>query len=186
MVRFDIVSLFTTVPIKETTDLLRCHFKENILGLFHPVLTTFYFTFNGQLYRQTDGVAMGSLLCPVQANFYMEGYKKVALEFAPLKPIWWFCYVDTFIIWPHGPDKLKDFLHQLNSIHQSTQFTMETKSEGHLLFLDLDVYRGPDGFLGHIVYCKPTPISTSMLSHIITHPINKWYCILWCISQSSL
>jgi hypothetical protein len=31
-------------------------------------------------------VAMGSPLSPVIANFYMEDYKKVALESAPLKP----------------------------------------------------------------------------------------------------
>jgi hypothetical protein len=80
-----------------------------------------------------DGVAMGSPLPPVIANFYMEDYEREALESAPLKPCCWFCYVDdTFVIWPHGPDKLKDFLCHLNSIHHSIQFTMETESEGHL------------------------------------------------------
>jgi hypothetical protein len=44
---------------------------------------------------------------------------------------------DTFVIWPHRPDKLKDFLNHLNSIHKCIQFTMGTKSEGHLLFLDI-------------------------------------------------
>jgi hypothetical protein len=48
MVIFNIVSLFTRVPIKETMDLLGHHFEENILGLFHHILTTSYFTFNGQ------------------------------------------------------------------------------------------------------------------------------------------
>jgi hypothetical protein len=67
-------------------DLLRCHFKEDILGLFCHVLTTSYFTFNGQFYCQTDGVATGSLLSPVIANFYMEDYKRVSLESAPLTP----------------------------------------------------------------------------------------------------
>jgi hypothetical protein len=52
---------------------------------------------------------------------------------------------------------------------------METESEGHLPFLDLDIYRRPDGSLGHKVYCKAThtPISTSPPSPIITHPIKK-------------
>jgi hypothetical protein len=33
---------------------------------------------------------------------------------------------------------------------------METESEGHLSFLDLDIYRRPDCSLGHKVYHKPT------------------------------
>jgi hypothetical protein len=99
---------------------------------------------------------MGSLLSPVIANFYMEDYKNVMLKSAPLKPRRWFRYVDdTFVIWPHGPDKLKDFLHHLNSIHQSIHITMESESEGYLPFLDLDIYRRPDGSLGHKVHCKP-------------------------------
>jgi hypothetical protein len=49
--------------------------------------------------------------------------------------------------------------------------------EGHLSFLDLDIYRRLDGSLGHKVYRKPThtPISTSAPSPIITHPISKEY-----------
>jgi hypothetical protein len=61
-------------------DLLRHHFEEDVLGLFRHFLTTSYFTFNGQFYRQTDGVAMGSPLSPVIANFYREDYGKAALE----------------------------------------------------------------------------------------------------------
>jgi hypothetical protein len=69
MVSFDILSLFTKVPIMETMDLLGRHFKEDVLGLFCHVLTTSYFIFNGQFYGQTDGVAVGSPLSPATANF---------------------------------------------------------------------------------------------------------------------
>jgi hypothetical protein len=79
MVSCDIVSLFTKVPIKNTMDLLGRHFVEDVLGLFRRVLTTSYFTFNGQFYGQTDGVVMGSPLSPVIADFYMEDYEKAAL-----------------------------------------------------------------------------------------------------------
>jgi hypothetical protein len=75
MVSFDIVSLFTKVPIKETMELLGRQF-EDVLGLFRHVLITSYFTFNGQFYGQTDGVAMGSPISPAIANFYMEDYEK--------------------------------------------------------------------------------------------------------------
>jgi hypothetical protein len=83
-VSFDVVLLFTKVPIKETMDLPGHHFEEDILGLFPHVLTTSYFTFSGQYYGQTDHVAMGSPFTPVIANSYMEDYKKAVLESAPL------------------------------------------------------------------------------------------------------
>jgi hypothetical protein len=83
IVSSDDVSLFTRVPIKETIDLLGCYFEE-FLAIFRHVLITFYSTFNGKFYGQTDGVAMGSPLSPVIANFYMDDYEKVAFESALL------------------------------------------------------------------------------------------------------
>jgi hypothetical protein len=71
MVRFDVVSLFTWVLIRETINLLNRHFEEGILKLFRHVLTTSYFSCTGQFYKQIDGMAMGSPLSPVIANFFM-------------------------------------------------------------------------------------------------------------------
>jgi retron-type reverse transcriptase len=119
VVSFDVVSLFTRVPIKDIMDLLGLHFEENILLLFRHVLTTSYFSLNGQFYEQIDGVAMGSPLSSVIANFYMEDFEERVHDSAPHKPICWFCYMDdTFVIWPHVLNKLKDFLNHLNSIHE--------------------------------------------------------------------
>jgi hypothetical protein len=59
MVSFDVVSLFTNVPIKDSIQLLSKHFEHSILALFKHVLTSTYFSFDGQFYEQTDGVAMG-------------------------------------------------------------------------------------------------------------------------------
>jgi hypothetical protein len=78
MIRFHVVSLFTKVPIKDTMYLLGRH-----LRLFRHVLTTSYFSSNGQFYEQNDGVAMGSPLCPVIANLYMKDFEERALELAP-------------------------------------------------------------------------------------------------------
>jgi hypothetical protein len=157
MVSFNVVSLFTRVPIRETMSLLGQHFEEDIQKIFRHVLTSSYFCFAGQFYKQIDGVAMGSPLTLVIANFYMDVFEEMALDWAPQKTLCWFRYVDdTFVIWPHGPDRLKDFLDHLNGIHQNIQFTMETERDGHLPFMDIDIYRRADGSLGHRVYRKTT------------------------------
>jgi hypothetical protein len=156
MVSFDIVSLFTKVPVGDSLSLLSHHFENSTLALFKHVLTSTYFCYDGQFYEQTDGVAMGSPLSPVIANFFMEHFEEQAIKQATHKPVCWYRYVDdTFVIWPHGQDKLIEFLDYLNGLHHNIKFTMEIE-EGHLLFLDIDVYRKTNGSLGHKVYRKPT------------------------------
>jgi hypothetical protein len=92
------------------------------------VPTSTYFCFDGQFYEQTDGVAMGSPLSPVIANFFMEDHEKKPTEQTTHKPVRWFRYVDdTFVIWPHGQEKLTEFLNHLNGLHNKIQFTMEKR-----------------------------------------------------------
>ena len=120
MVSFDVLSLFSRVPIADSLKLLSHHFEDGILASFQHVLASTYFCFDGKFYEQTDGVAMGSPLSPVIANFFMEDLEKSAIAQAPHKPMCWFRYVDdTFVIWPHGKQKLEEFLNHLNGIHKN-------------------------------------------------------------------
>jgi hypothetical protein len=87
--------------------------------------------------------------------------------------MFWFRYVDdTFVIWPHGQEKLEDFLNHLNGLHNKIQFTME-KEEGHLPFLDIDIYRKTDGSLGHKVHRKSTHTNLYLHQNSHHHPANK-------------
>jgi hypothetical protein len=104
----------------DSLSLLSQHFEDDILALFKHVLTSTYFCYDGQFYEQTDGVAMGSPLSPVIANFFMEDFERRAIEQATHKPICWYRYVDdTFAIWPHGRERLTDFLDHLNGVHNN-------------------------------------------------------------------
>jgi hypothetical protein len=73
MVSSEGVSLFSNVPIRDTTSPLSRQF-EAIPRLFCHVLTAPYFSFAGQFYEQIDGVPMGSPLSPFIANFFMEDF----------------------------------------------------------------------------------------------------------------
>jgi hypothetical protein len=173
MVSFDMVSLFTNVPIVDSLELLSHHFEDDVLALFKHVLTSTYFCFDGQFYEQTDEVAMGSPLSPVIANFFMEHFEKKAIDQATHKPVCWFRYVDdTFVIWPHGQEKLKEFLNHLSGLHNKIQFTME-KEESHLTFLDFDIYKKMYGSLGHKVYQKSNHTNLYLHQNSHHHPANK-------------
>jgi hypothetical protein len=49
------------------------------MELFCDVLIALYFSFGGQSYRQTCGVAMASPLSPLITSFYMMDFKDKAL-----------------------------------------------------------------------------------------------------------
>jgi hypothetical protein len=120
---FDVVSLFTMMPIEEALRLLSRNFDEAILRLFRHVLTFSFFSFNGQFYEQTDGVAMGSPPSPVIANYFMEYFEKIALEAVTHKSLCWFRYVDD-----NSSSGRMDPASWLNSLITLTEFMRTSNS----------------------------------------------------------
>jgi hypothetical protein len=72
----------------------------------------------------------------------MEHLEKLALDSAQHKPSVWLRYIDdTFVVWPHGPSLLQDYLTHLYSLRPSIQFTMEIESNSAIAFLDVLLFR---------------------------------------------
>lgn len=78
----DVVSLLTCIPVSDALKLLEPHFSRNLVQLFHHVLSSTCFLFNGKYYDPLEGVAMGSPLSPVVADLFMENFEQQVL----LKP----------------------------------------------------------------------------------------------------
>ena len=70
MVSFDVVSLFTNIPLKEPIEIIENRVYSVYTKLLH-IASEGMFIFNDKLYCQTDGVAMGSPLGPSFANFFL-------------------------------------------------------------------------------------------------------------------
>ncbi len=97
------------------------------------------------------------MISPIIANIFMEHLEERALESASKKPSLWLRYVDdTFTLWPHNQDSLDEFLHHLNSICPTIQFTMETESNNQLPFLDITVKRTGPNKIKTEIYRKQT------------------------------
>ena len=91
---FDVVSLFTNVPLKETIDIcIQSLYHDDEISapqipqdLFKKLLfkatSDVQFSFNGHMYAQRDGVAMGSPLGPVLANIFVGYFEKKS--FSPI------------------------------------------------------------------------------------------------------
>jgi hypothetical protein len=160
---------------EDTLQLLLEHVHNHTIALIRQVLTTTYFLYDGTVCDQSDSVAMGSSLAPVIANFYMEHSEQPALGSAVKKPGHWYSrYVDdTFVVWPHGKEELRDFLQHRNSMHPNIKFIMEIEHNKSLLFLDVLVSRKPDRSFGHTVYRKPMHTDLYLRAKFEHHPAQK-------------
>ena len=150
MASFDVRSLFTNVPLKKTIKICldrlyrgdpnhKPAIPEKALDkMLKLCVCDNTFVFNGKIYKQTDGVAMGSSLGPLLANIYMahleeEFLLKNALDYSPT---FYRRYVDdTFCLFKEK-DHIKRFMNFMNGIDAAIQFDMELEHQDKLSFLD--------------------------------------------------
>ena len=149
VVSFDVSSLFTNVPLEETIHILADKAfmndwfnvthglnlsKQDLVDLLRGATKDQLFLFNGQLYEQTDGVAMGSPLGPLLANVFMCSIEET-LERDGKMPAYYRRYVDDTLTIVPNIASANEFLETLNHCHPSVKFTMEIENNGMLPFL---------------------------------------------------
>ena len=118
----DVDSLFTNIPLKDTisictnllyknVDFIECINKSEFENLLSLATQESYFMFNDILYKQKNGVAMGSPLGPTMANVFLSFYETKWLEQCPneFKPVF-------------TEDMLMIFLFYLNQLNISQHF----------------------------------------------------------------
>ena len=185
LVSYDVSSLFTNVPLDETIEILANRAftnnwfnvtydlnltKMDLVDLLKVATKEQLFQFNGALYEQTDGVAMGSPLGPLLANVFMTSIEE-NLERQGKLPSFYRRYVDdTLTIMPNMA-AASSFLNTLNLAHSSVKFTMETESNGMLPFLGTQLLnRSPR--IETKVYVKPT--NSGLLLHFQSNVDNRY------------
>ena len=153
----DIVGLYTNIPIPESidaaVDLLRAPESridmlglsvEDIHSMVEFVLDRNYFEFNGEQYRQRNGLAMGNRLAPPLAIIFMSSLEVKVLDSCDCKPLLYKRYIDDIFVikfWCHGREAFDSFVQLLNAQHPRIRFTVEhSDTPTHSIsFLDLTV-----------------------------------------------
>ena len=187
LISFDVVNLFTNIPLQETINNIlaelygascecplkttrqrvnnsirckTCQNRINMKWLLEIATTETHFHFNGKIYLQINGVAMGSPLAPLLADIFLIHLEKQVMN--DLKDnglVYWRRYVDDSFAIIQDTADIEKLKHILNRVHPTIQFTHEEKE--HLLpFLDINITRTPNNKeheqLSMTVYRKPT------------------------------
>ena len=168
MASFDVESLFTNIPLKETINICVTSLfstATDVLGitstyfrsLLELAVMNSFFIFNDKFYRQKEGVGMGLPLGPSFANIFMCHYEKLWLASCPpeFTPMFYRRYVDDCFLLFRDRSHAESYLGFLNSKHPSIKFTMEKESGGKLPFLGVLV-RKEGGRLHTSVFRKPS------------------------------
>ena len=168
LVSYDVSALFTSIPINEAMPIVRsklvsdptlpdrCSLDVSQLStLLEMCLSSTYFTFQNELYKQKQGAAMGSSISPIVANLYMEHFESRALDTAPTRPSMWYRYVDDTMTKIHEC-AVSSFSDHFNSINPNIQFTSQEEKNGRIPFLDTCLHVNEHSSTKVTVYRKPT------------------------------
>ena len=166
MLSLDVSSLFTNVPVRETIDYIVDVIDRKKIILVLPTsdlkkllslcTENIQFTFNDTIYRQKDGVAMGSPLGPLFADIFMSKLENDQLKQTIEGITCYKRYVDDIFFTIESTTDIATILNSFNSAHSNLNFTLETEIEDHMNFLDVRVTRRPDGTAQRSMHRKST------------------------------
>lgn len=187
LVSFDVVSMFTSIPIDLLLKIIKKREKD-IQKLFNINWTLFsaimnfvlkqcaIFSYKNSLYKQKDSLAMGSPLSPILAKILMTEVLSFIFKDMSYKPKLCALYVDDslWIVDKHIPNII---LSKLNEFHPNIKFTMELESEASISFLDLKVTRSDN----HLLTCwnKKSYASDMLLNYFSNHSMT-------CIKETAI
>ena len=155
LVTIDVKSLYTNIPSPE--GIQAClHFinkykqdappftpNNRILKtLFHFVLENNYFLLNEDLYKQTQGCAMGTKMAPPYSDLFLgklESEKITKSIFSGFINLYKRFLDDIFLLWNGTLSDLNNFIGYINEIHPTIKFTHEC-SNTEIDFLDTTIY----------------------------------------------
>jgi hypothetical protein len=181
MVSFDVVSLFTSVPVQLILESVKKRWedisknttidKQSFLKILTLVLRTGYFKINDKYYMQRKGTGIGVPGSSVTVDLVMEDLLDGIMDELGYDPLICVKYVDDllFII---PKEEVENTLTILNGYNRCLKFTMEPEVSGRLPYLDVELLKQGDGKILTKWYCKPMA-SNRLLNFKSNHQLKQ-------------
>lgn len=158
-VTLDVVSLYTNMDISQVITIL-ANFLPNgtkLIVAIEFILRNNYFEFMGQIYHQTNGMAMGTNMAVLVANLFVAAMldnKIVELRSFRDNILFYRRYIDDiFMLWNGSPTELNRFMKVIHCLARPLQFTAHSSTES-IAFLDIEFF-WENNHLQSRVYQKP-------------------------------
>ena len=176
LITMDVESMYTNIDNEAGLEAVRKAFAsqpdpfrsdKHTLELLEIGLKNNDFEFNGEIFLQISGTAMGKKFAPSYANIFMANWETEALQTCYQKPAIYLRYLDDiFLVWDHGEENFWNFFNILNNHHPSIRLTARVEKQS-IDFLDVTIFKDDDhtqtGKLETKVFFKTT--DTHQLLH---------------------
>lgn len=178
---YDYVSMFTNIDVDIVIDIVLEHYPcclENITGIppdvFARCLRFFtsnsaFFSFEGRIYKQMKGLAMGNRISQVLAEIRTNAaLRKVLNRFDATVISCFYKYVDDIFSSIHGV--AVEYVKEMIEIETNMEITLtEENGDNEVEFLDCIFKRCPDGSIAYRWF-KKSCSSLSILNYHSAHP----------------
>jgi hypothetical protein len=153
LVSLDVVNLYTNIDLKilyDTLETINPDYKE----MAQFVCNHNYFSYADEIFKQTNGIAMGTNCAPELANFYLLAYIDPAIVINPNIPLFKRFLDDIFFIWSNTEEELMKFLTKIDEAGHILNLTFTKDiSRYQTNFLDLTILLKRQG-LEHYTHQK--------------------------------
>lgn len=165
IVSFDVVSLFTNIPLYLILDIFTEHFdliqdqcnipKDDFLNVITYLYNNTYFSFNHNFYQQIKGLPMGGATSPTIAEIVMNKLLYYITDTIDFQLPFLYQYVDDLLT-AVPRDKVDFTLNIFNSYNPNLVFTVERETNSSVPFLDTLAIRNDDNVICLDWYRKTT------------------------------
>ena len=144
LVSIDVVGLYPNIPQDEGMAAFKEYIKDPeyrdqtipsslLMTFLRYVLSFNSFVFDGKLYLQCWGTAIGTKVAPTYATIFMASLeKKLLAAWRGQTPELWKRFLDDVIsVWHGTKDELLNFIKFLNDFHPTIKFTAEFRTYTH-------------------------------------------------------
>lgn len=158
LISADVTSLYTMMSLTRLYDVLRTELQNAgtahdtaafLVNCLRFICDNNYFQYGQKVFKQTDGIAMGSNASCVCANVYLNGFDK---QYAPHFRQYRRFIDDCFAIYRGEPTVLTQLITRMNNTIEGITINVKT-STTHIDFMDLTAFKH-NGTLAFRTYQK--------------------------------